>query len=426
MEQLQIVLEGMWGTLLAMSPYLLFGFLVAGVLSVFVSPSLVERHLGGHGLWPITKASAFGVPLPLCSCGVIPVAASLRRHGASRGATTSFLLSTPQTGADSILVTLSLLGPIYAIFRPLAALVTGIVGGLAVSVLTRNGEEQGAPPEACTDDCCSGDAPANPLLRALNYGFVTLPRDIGKSLLVGLAVAGVIAAAVPSDFASTYGTGLTGMLAMMVIGIPLYVCATASVPIAAALMLKGVSPGAALVFLMTGPATNAASIATVWHVMGRRTAIIYLATVVGAAFGFGLLLDLVGTVVTVAAVPHVHEAGASVVQIAFAVVLVGVLANAFRYKPHGHAGEAHPGDDDMITLSVQGMSCSHCVANVTRALQEAPGVTSVDVDLDSAMATIGGDVDAETLRVAVDALGFHASVKEEGACGCGCGDGGCT
>ena len=163
-----------WAVLSAMAPYLLLGFLVAGLLSVLISPETVERHLGGGGLWSVIKASAFGVPLPLCSCGVIPVTASLRKHGASRGAATAFLISTPQTGVDSIMVTYSLLGPIFALFRPLAALITGVVGGTIVTASAGNGNgEADAPPE-CTDSCCADDAPRNWLVRALDYGFVTV------------------------------------------------------------------------------------------------------------------------------------------------------------------------------------------------------------------------------------------------------------
>ena len=183
-----------WGVLTEMSPYLLFGFLVAGILSVFIRPETVERHLGGHGLWPIVKASAFGVPLPLCSCGVIPVAASLRRHGASKGATTSFLMSTPQTGVDSILVTLSLLGPVVAIFRPIVAFVSGVIGGSVVSLTQKNDPSTVETVEKCHDSCCSTDGPVHgKLMRVLRYGFVTLPRDIAKPLLAGLVIAGLIA-----------------------------------------------------------------------------------------------------------------------------------------------------------------------------------------------------------------------------------------
>ncbi len=273
-----------------MSPYLLFGFFAAGVLSVFISPAVVERHLGGRGFWPLLKASAFGVPLPLCSCGVIPVSMSLNKHGASKGATVAFLLSTPQTGIDSILVTYSLLGPVFAVFRPLAALVTGMIGGSAVEVFTRGPAEAAA--QACTDACCEEKDQTPRLVKVFRHGFVTLPGDIGKPMLLGLVVASIISAAIPEDFFAPFlGGGILSMLVMMAIGIPVYVCATASVPVAAVLIAKGVSPGAAMVFLMTGPATNAAAFMTIWSGLGKRTAITYILTVAVTAIAAGVLLD---------------------------------------------------------------------------------------------------------------------------------------
>jgi uncharacterized membrane protein YraQ (UPF0718 family) len=285
-----------WGTAAEMSPYLLFGFFVAGILSVFVSQPLVERHLGGRGVWPLVKASIVGVPLPLCSCGVIPVSISLHKHGASKGATISFLLSTPQTGVDSIFVTLSLLGPVFAVFRPLAAFLTGIIGGTFVDTIDRKREDDTQAPKKCTDECCDTAATSHKITRGLKYGFITLPRDIGKAMLVGLVIAAVISALVPDGyFAEKLGTGIFAMVVMMFLGIPVYVCATASVPVAAALILKGLTPGAALVFLMTGPATNAASFVTIWKVLGKVTAITYLATVAGCALLGGILLDYIAS-----------------------------------------------------------------------------------------------------------------------------------
>ena len=157
-EYLKSIIWDFWATVAEMSPYLLFGFFVAGLLSVLVSQRLVERHLGGRGIWPLLKASLFGVPLPLCSCGVIPVSMSLHKHGASKGSTISFLLSTPQTGVDSIFVTLSLLGPVFAIFRPLAAFITGIVGGTFVDAFERKNKDDAQPPQKCTDECCDTTA----------------------------------------------------------------------------------------------------------------------------------------------------------------------------------------------------------------------------------------------------------------------------
>ena len=336
------IIEEFWGTIIEMSPYLLFGFLMAGVLSVLVSQRFVERHLGGRGILPLLKASAFGVPLPLCSCSVIPVSMSLHKHGASKGSTIAFLLSTPQTGVDSIFVTLSLLGPIFAIFRPLAALVTGIVGGALVDVFGQSKEDKKQPTPKCTDEprpsegrdeCCEGGEKGKKLARGLKYGFVTLPGDIGKAMLIGLVVAAFISALVPDGyFAEKLGTGIFAMVVMMLLGIPVYVCATASVPIAAALILKGLTPGAALVFLMTGPATNAASFVTIWKVLGRSTAITYLASVAGCAILSGILLDYIaaGVDFEIAARPGWMLPPA--IKYVSAVVLLTVLAFAIFSK----------------------------------------------------------------------------------------------
>jgi len=327
-----------WTTVAQMSPYLLFGFFVAGVLSALVSRQLVERHLGGKGFWPLVKASLFGVPLPLCSCGVIPVSMSLHKHGAGKGATISFLLSTPQTGVDSIFVTYSLLGPVFAIFRPLVAFATGIFGGAIVALFDRQAAGGKSAPPKCSGACCDG-AGGNRLIKGLKFGFVELPRDIARAMLAGLAVAALISLLVPDNFfveKMPLG-GPVAMLAMMIMGIPVYVCATASVPIAAALIAKGLSPGVALVFLITGPATNAASLTTIWKILGPRTAGAYLFTVIASALGSGLLLDAVfprlGSVVS----SHIHRMQPSLSGQLSAVVLLIVLGFAVFHKKHKSA-----------------------------------------------------------------------------------------
>ena len=324
------IIVDFWGTVAEMSPYLLFGFFVAGVLSVLVSQRLVEKHLGGRGIWPLLKASLFGIPLPLCSCGVIPVSMSLHKQGASKGSTVSFLLSTPQTGMDSIFVTLSLLGPLFAIFRPLAALVTGLVGGGLVDVFGQSAQDETRdPPPDTRATSNEQQATINKVAGGLKYGFVTLPRDIGKALMVGLVIAALISAMVPPGyFADKLGPGVLQMVVMMFLGIPVYVCATASVPVAAALILAGLTPGAALVFLMTGPATNAASFVTIWKALCRATAITYLATVAGCAILGGILLDYiaVGVDFEIAARPGWMLPNA--VKYISAVVLLAVLTFA--------------------------------------------------------------------------------------------------
>lgn len=312
-----------------MSPYLLFGFLVAGLLSMFVSRQMVARHLGRPGMLSVVKASLFGVPLPLCSCGVIPVSMSLRKHGATRGSTVSFLLSTPQTGIDSIFVTYSLLGPVFAIFRPLAAFATGIVGGTLVNVFgQKEPEPQPANPGQASEAVATY---REKFLDGLKHGFITMPRNIGKPLLLGLVVAAIISALVPDDFFARHlGRGLPAMLVMMAVGIPIYVCASASVPVAAALMGAGLSPGAALVFLMTGPATNAAGLMTIWNNLGRRTSLLYLLTVAVCALASGLVLDaIVYNTPAQHAMAHAHAMIPPVVGYASAILLLALLAYGF-------------------------------------------------------------------------------------------------
>jgi len=294
-----------WAVVAEMAPYLLLGFLIAGVLSVCIPRTWVERHLGRPGVGPVCTASALGVPLPLCSCSVIPVAASIRRHGASRAATTAFLISTPQTGVDSIAVTYALLGPVFAVVRPLVALVTGMVGGVLVRIFGEKDDaaqdtSPGAKRLECTAACCHGRQEHGVVYRALSYGLVTLPRDVGPALLLGVLVAGALTALVPQGELVAYvGGGLASILIMMLVGVPIYVCATASVPLAAGFMHLGASPGAALAFLIAGPATNAATLATLWRVLGRRTMVVYGLTIAMSAILGGLALDGLARVWTV-------------------------------------------------------------------------------------------------------------------------------
>jgi uncharacterized membrane protein YraQ (UPF0718 family) len=337
-EFIKSILFGFWQTALEMSPYLLFGFLVAGFLSVLLPQQRVERHLGGRGVWPVIKASLFGVPLPLCSCSVIPVTMSLYKHKASKAAAVSFLLSTPQTGADSIFVTYSLLGLVFAIFRPIAALITGVVGGVLVNLFDRSSAVVETALQNCNDECCHSTHKSNKLLRALRYGLVVLPRDIASPLVVGLVIAALITAFVPNDFfAEKLPHGFLSMLIMMLLGIPVYVCATASVPIAAAMIMKGLDPGAAFVFLVTGPATNAAGIATIWKMLGRRTAVIYLLTVAGCALAGGLLLNLFSSGHTSMAMAHHGWMLPKAVEYVSAIILFIVLGFAIIHKPENRA-----------------------------------------------------------------------------------------
>jgi len=404
-----------WSVLGEMAPYLLFGFLMAGVLSVVVSPELIERHLGSGGVLAVLKAAAFGVPLPLCSCGVIPVAASLRKHGAATGPTTAFLISTPQDGVDSILATYGLLGGVFAVFRPILALITGVIGGLAVNLVEPASRAHTSPPSGDVRGKFLDDTNGR-IRRIFAYGFYWLPRDIARALLVGLLIAGVISAAVPRNyFADLVPPGILQILIVMLLGIPVYVCATASIPLAYAMILSGVSPGAVLAFLMTGPATNAATIATVWKVMGRRTTAIYLASMIAGALIGGLILDrfltsedIVGrTAVGWMIPPAVKHVSAVILLLVLSVAVAYPLAERFSRRK-----EAPPG---AMVLKIHGMTCTGCAASVRRALLECPGVESAQVDLSGGTAVVQGkDADFEVLAGAVRAIGHRAErVSEE-------------
>jgi uncharacterized membrane protein YraQ (UPF0718 family)/copper chaperone CopZ len=380
----------LWTTLCQMAPYLLFGFGVAGLLSVAVSQETVERHMGGRGFLPVLKAALIGVPLPLCSCGVIPVATSLRKHGAGKGSTIAFLLSTPQTGVDSIMVTYGMLGPVFAVFRPVVAFVTGLIGGWLTDVLDPDQRTDGISEKpSCTDECCAPKHNRHWLVRAIRYAFVVLPADIGKPLLLGLVISGVIGAFVPPDFFSgKLGHGIGAMFVMMLIGIPLYVCATASVPIAAALMMKGVSPGAALVFLITGPATNAAAIATIWKVLGRKTASIYLMTVAVTALGAGILLDGLFTVGGLSTGHMCHTMLPRWVEITSAIVLIAVLGYSLVASIGRKRAALIEEGATTLVLDIEGMTCNQCAEGVRRALEEHDGVVSARVDLKTGKAIV--------------------------------------
>ena len=408
MELIQNILHEFWGVLGEMSPYLIFGFLIAGILSVFISSRMIEKHLGGRGILPVMKSALFGIPLPLCSCGVIPVSASLRKSGASRGAVTAFLISTPQTGVDSIMITFSLLGPVYAVFRPVAALITGVIGGGLVDAFAGNGKILDKIPKKKI----AADENGGRLYRLLHYGFITLPQDIAKPLLAGLVIAALMTVFVPDDmFTGFLGGGIIGMIAMMFIGIPVYVCATASVPIAAAMILKGVSPGVALVFLMTGPATNAAAISTIWKVLGKRTAIIYLATVALGSLAGGLLLDAIYTAKGLEPGQTMPWMLPPLLKSASAILMISILLYTI-IKPYLQA-KTNPenltpgGKLPALTLNIKGMTCSHCAMNVRRALDENEGVDSVIVDLPAGTAQISGEgYNLADLKKSVEDIGY--------------------
>jgi uncharacterized membrane protein YraQ (UPF0718 family) len=302
------ILTESWILLQGASIYVLFGIFVAGLMRVFVSPETVSKHLRHGKVTSVLKAAVLGIPIPLCSCGVLPAAVSLKRQGASNGATTAFLISTPESGVDSIALTYALLDPVMTIARPLAAFTTATVAGVAENVL--GGEKKAAvevePDLSCPVDSCCDGVDCTPeahkshhtffekVKAGLSYALFELWEDISLWFLAGLLLAGVITTLIPTEIMAKHlGGGLTAMVVMLAVGIPLYICATASTPIAAALVLKGVSPGAALVFLLAGPATNVTSLTVLFGILGKRATAIYLTSIALVSVACGLILDQV-------------------------------------------------------------------------------------------------------------------------------------
>lgn len=406
-----------------MSPYLLLGFLLAGLMRAFVPTHLYHRYLGKPNFRSVVNAMLLSLPVPLCSCGVIPTAMSLHRQGASKGASVSFLIATPQTGIDSIIATYSLMGLPFALMRPLAAIVTSLLGGQLVNWFDKTSTPTATSLQA---EETEEERPGfrTRIRQALNYAFVEMMQDIGRWLVLGLIIAGLITAYVPdSVFALLAGNTVLSILVVLVCAVPMYLCATGSIPIAVALMLKGLSPGTALVLLMAGPAVNVASMLVVRKVMGLRTLLLYLLSIVGGAIGFALTIDYLlprhwftAQLEAMQSCCHEHTPW---FNIACSVILLLFLIHALwrRYfhrggcrhehcHCHDEACHCHSHEDEVLKLHITGMSCNHCRANVERAIKAVPGVESAEVNLTEAQAIIRGKVSPESIRQAVESIGF--------------------
>lgn len=307
MEVIIGVLRESRSILMESSIYILFGFFVAGLIYIFVSAEKIAKYLGRGKIRSVIYASFWGIPIPLCSCGVLPTAISLKKQGANNGATIAFLISTPESGVDSIAITYALLDPIMTIARPISAFITATTAGILENISgSMHESDVNLTQDTCKiDGCCSGDNCSEDdhkghhsflekIWAGLKYAFIDLIGDIAKWLIIGIIIAGLISYLIPADFVTEYlGGGIQSLIIMLIIGIPLYICATASTPIAAALVLKGMSPGAALVFLLAGPATNTAAIPVVTKFLGKKATGIYLATIAVMSVILGLTLDYV-------------------------------------------------------------------------------------------------------------------------------------
>jgi len=390
------MLAAIWSVLLELAPWLLFGMVFAGLLHGFVPAGFVRRQLRGTS--GVFKAVLLGVPLPLCSCGVIPAGLGLKKDGASDGATVGFLISTPQTGVDSILVSASFLGWPFAFFKMIAAGVTGVLGGLLVEAGSSSGD-------ALESDSEGVDVEDRSWRGMLDHALEVL-ASIWGWLVFGVVVAAVIDLYIPASFFTTIASAGTGwsMLAMLVISLPMYVCATASVPIAASLVANGFPTGAALVFLMAGPATNAATIGAIYRTLGRRPMAIYLAVLVVGSVAFGLGFESLISAGVVA--EHVHGAHGAWWEVVGAVVLSAlILRFAVRDLNRWWVNREAP-DQEAIAVDVYGMTCNGCVSKLERVLARAEGVESAVVSLEPGRAVVTGEIDESGIRALVVGAGF--------------------
>ncbi|MBO4664219.1 MAG: permease [Bacteroidaceae bacterium] len=406
-----------------MSPFLLLGFLLAGLMHAFVPNTLYTRYLSGNKFSSVVYSALFGVPLPLCSCGVIPTSMSLRREGASKGATVSFLVSTPQTGVDSIIATYSLMGLPFAIIRPLVAFCTAIFAGQMVNVLDKEDDVVATASKAKKNDM-ENLSFMDKIKEALKYGFVEMMEDIGKWLVIGLVIAGLITVLVPDSFFEAFkDNSFLSILFVLLFSIPMYLCATGSIPIAVALMLKGLTPGAALVLLMAGPASNMASILVINKVLGKKTLLIYLSTIICGAILFALGIDYLlpreWFVPSVGMHGDCCDEGSSWFSIGCTILMALLLINALIHKLRGHShchchchednceccGDDHC--DDAVVFHIKGMNCNHCRTNAEKAILSVEGVESASVILETGEAKFTGHADKEAIKSAVEALGFE-------------------
>lgn len=401
-----------------MSPYLLLGFFLAGLMHAFIPQTLYHRYLGTPSFRSVINAAILGIPLPLCSCGVIPTAMSLRKEGASKGATTSFLIATPQTGVDSIIATYSLMGLPFAIIRPIAALFTALFGGAMVNTFSKDDNPH---PQAASMTEKVPSTPQRSLLQKIGitfkYAYVDMMQDIGRWLLLGLLIAGLITVFVPESFFARFAdNSLLSMVLVLLLAIPMYVCATGSIPIAIALMLKGLSPGTALVLLMAGPAVNVASMLVINKVLGKKTLVLYLISIIFGAMLFGLGIDyLLPRTWFTSHLTQIQSCGCAAEVSWFhqlcTLILALLVTNALirRYiiknKPTSRM--------NTLTLHVKGMSCNHCRASVEKAIRNCAGVSDLQVDLTTGIATIQGQPDIKALKKAIEELGFEVSEDGE-------------
>ena len=400
-----------------MAPWLLIGFFFAGLLHVYMPKEKITRFMGKNNLRSVINAAILGIPLPLCSCGVIPTGIAFHKEGASKGATVSFLISTPQTGVDSILVTYSMLGLPFALVRPIVAFFSGIFGGGITNLTDRKNRANQSESINARAELYEGGKRGK-VKSMFRYAFYEFLMDIAKWLIIGLAIAALIEMLLPDEFFTMYiGNEFLSMGIVLLAAIPVYVCATGSVPIAAVLMMKGLSPGAALVFLMAGPATNTATMAVIGKAIDKRTLIVYLATIIISAFFFGSITNLLPREWFAFAQQslghyHAHHIFPTWVNTVSGIILILLILNVylmklFKKRNKIEISEGESGLQDIIKLGVTGMTCNHCKANVEKNLLGIDGIDFVNADPQSSEVIVkGGNIDIAKIKEVVENIGY--------------------
>ncbi len=407
-----------------MAPYIMLGIGIAGLLHVILSKNFVARHIGGNNIGSVFKAALFGVPLPLCSCGVVPTAVYLKNSGASKAAVTSFLISTPQTGIDSITAAWGMLGPVFAVFKALAALIIGMAGGVADYILDRkSGTEKAVPKTVVPAQISLYPGFFGKIKEMFNYAVFELLDDIAVNFTVGLAIAAVISIAIPDNFfaSSILSNPIVGMIVMVAIGIPMYICSTSSIPIAVALIAKGVSPGAAYVFLVAGPATNAASLAIISKTLGKKTTIRYLVTLIAGSMIFGFAMDLIYRGLGLSPFGAATQSRAAetqtpfllTVSIVFLLLLLFLFTRRIMAKikggKHSHDHSVSEADENSTRIKIEGMDCNHCSEAVKSALNTVSGIGKIEISLEGRYAEIDGDFSLDEAEDAIRNAGYEVT-----------------
>jgi uncharacterized membrane protein YraQ (UPF0718 family)/copper chaperone CopZ len=395
-----IILE-FWSLFVEMAPYLMLGFLIAGLLNGLIPRKYIVKHLGKSNFASVLKASLFGIPLPLCSCGVIPTGISFKKQGASNGATISFLTSTPQTGVDSMLATYSLLNWPWAIIKPIVALFSGLISGVLVNKVASSDELVEVKVEEEYEHKSWFD-------RIIKYAFFDFLSDISRWLLLGLFLAALIAVFIPESlFSSTLSDPYLNMGIMLIASIPVYVCATGSIPIAATLLLKGMNPGAVLVFLLAGPATNLATITVIWKSMGKKIALIYVGSLMLLAILFGVIIDQFLGDFKLDDVSsfgiHQHHEETSVFGLIMAILLVSLIifAEINKFIPKKKINKM-----GVKTYRVEGMTCNHCKSSVEKVISDLGGINEVVADPNSNSVQVDGEANEDAIKEAVESRGY--------------------